>query len=172
MDRCVVHSSTFGKNNLSMVCGLTSLAIIEDEDLLANAERLGNLLLSKLKDLQTKHDWILDVRGKGLMIGIEFGKPSGLKKKLIWDAVHKIDKGLFGELIVIPLLTKHRILTQVSGHHQDIVKLLPPLMITEKHVEIFVAALESVLAECAKVGGPILTMGKNLAKHVVGTRAS
>lgn len=172
MDRCVVHSSTFGKNNLSMVCGLTSLAIIEDEDLLANAENLGKLLLSKLKDVQTKHDWIREVRGKGLMIGIEFGKPNGFKKKLIWDAVHKVDKGLFGELVVMPLLTKHHILTQVSGHHQDIVKLIPPLMITENHVNTFVTALESVLAECDKVGGPIMTMGKNLAKHVVGARAS
>jgi acetylornithine/succinyldiaminopimelate/putrescine aminotransferase len=172
MDRCVVHSNTFGKNNLSMACGLTSLAIVEEEGLLQNAEKIGGLLVEKLNALKSKHDWILEVRGKGLMIGIEFGKPAGFKKKLVWDAVHKMDKGLFGELVVMPLLSKHGILTQVSGHHQDIVKLIPPLTITESHVEKFVAALDDVLSDCDKVTGPILSMGKNLAKHVVKSRAS
>lgn len=172
MDRCVVHSNTFGKNNLSMACGLTSLAIVEEEKLLQNAERIGNSLLQKLNALKSKHDWILEVRGRGLMIGIEFGKPSGFKKKLVWETVHKMDKGLFGELVVIPLLAKHGILTQVSGHHQDIVKLIPPLNIGEEHVDKFVAALDDVLSDCDKVTGPLLSMGKNLAKHVVKARAS
>lgn len=172
MDRCVVHSSTFGKNNLSMVSGLTSLEIIEEEKLLQNATAMGALLLEKLGALRQKHSWILDVRGLGLMIGIEFGKPEGFKKKMVWDAVHKIDKGLFGELIVMPLLSKHRILTQVSGHHQDIVKLIPPLNLNEAHVERFVNALDAVLSECDSVTGPILSMGKNLARHVVSSKVS
>lgn len=172
MDRCVVHSSTFGKNNLGMVCGLTSLEIIAEEKLLENAASMGELFLTELKSLQKKHDWILSVRGLGLMIGIEFGKPAtGFKKKLVWDAVHKIDRGLFGELIVMPLLTKHFILTQVSGHHQDIVKLIPPLTLTKEHVQKFVLALDTVLSECDSVSGPMLSMGKNLAKHVAKATA-
>lgn len=172
MDRCVVHSNTFGKNNLAMACGITSLDIIADENLLANAETIGALLVAGLNELKSRHDWILDIRGKGLMIGIEFGRPDGFKKKLVWDAVHKMDKGLFGELIVMPLLTKHRILTQVSGHHQDIVKLIPPLMIDATHVSRFIAALDDVLTDCDKVGGPLMSLGANLAKHVVKAKAS
>lgn len=172
MDRCVVHSSTFGKNNLGMVCGLASLKIIEEEKLLQNAASMGELFLSELTKLKTRHEWILDVRGLGLMIGIEFGKPaSGFKKKMVWDAVHKIDKGLFGELIVMPLLAKHRILTQVSGHHQDIVKLIPPLTLTKEHIDYFIKSLDEVLSECDSITGPILSMGKNLAKHVVKASA-
>ena len=155
-----------------MACGLTSLAIIEEENLLENAQKIGALLLDKLTALKAKHDWILDVRGKGLMIGIEFGKPTGFKKRMVWETVHKMEKGLFGELVVMPLFSKHGILTQVSGHHQDIIKLIPPLIIDESHVERFVSALDDVLSDCDKVTGPILSMGKNLAKHVVKSRAS
>lgn len=167
LDRCVVHSSTFGQNNLAMVCGLAALKILEEEDLPAQAKAMGRLFLTELNKLKERHDWIKEVRGLGLMIGIEFGKPSGFKKRLAWDMVHRIDKGLFGELIVMPLFAKHRILTQVSGHHQDIVKLIPPLTMTEKHISLFVSALDSVLSECENVSGPIFQMGKNLAKHIV-----
>jgi len=167
MDRCVVHSSTFGQNNLAMVCGLATLKIIEDENLMQNATKMGDMLLERLNKLKEKHDWIKEVRGKGLMIGIEFGKPKGFKKKLAWDMVHKIDKGLFGEIIVMPLLSKHRILCQVSGHHQDIVKILPPLTITETHVNHFTEAMDDVLTDCDKVSGPIFKISKNLAKHIV-----
>lgn len=167
MDRCVVHSSTFGQNNLAMVCGLATLAIIEEEGLIARAEKLGKIFMERLAALKEKHGWIVDVRGKGLMIGIEFGKPSGFKQKLAWNLVHKLDKGLFGELIVMPLLSRHRFVTQVSGHHQDILKLLPPYVIEEADVEEFITALDSVLEDCDKITGPIFTMGKNLAKHAL-----
>lgn len=171
MDRCVVHSSTFGKNNLSMVCGLTSLDIIEEENLLQCAQDMGEYFLTQLHELKAKHDWIKDVRGKGLMIGIEFGKPKGMKKRFIWDTVHSMDKGLFGELIVMPLYAQYRILTQVSGHHQDIVKLIPPLIINKDHIDYFTKSLDQVLTEAENITGPIMKMGKNLAKHIMRKRA-
>lgn len=167
MDRCVVHSSTFGKNNLGMVCGLATLDIMEEENLVENSEKIGSYLLEKLSKLKEKYDWIKEIRGKGLMIGIEFGKPTGFKNKLVWDTVHKIDKGLFGELIVMPLFSKHKILTQVSGHHQDIIKIIPPLILTQEQADKFISSLDSVLEDCGKATGPILKMGMNLAKHVV-----
>ncbi len=167
MDRCVVHSSTFAQNNYAMVCGLATLETIEKENVLQNTVEMGDLLAKNLNMLKEKHDWIKDVRHKGLMFGIEFGRPQGLKKKFTWDTVHKLDKGLFAELIVMPLLSKHRILTQVSGHHQDIVKLLPPLIINETHINHFVESLNDVLNDCGRIGGPIVKMAANLAKHAV-----
>lgn len=135
-----------------------------------NATLMSDALITGIQKLKEKHDWIADVRGKGLMIGIEFGKPTGFKKKLAWEIVHKLDKGLFGELIVMPLLSKHHILTQVTGHHQDIIKLIPPLTLEQKHVDHFLSALDDVLTDCDKVTGPIFTMGKNLAKHAMQGR--
>lgn len=166
MDRCVVHSSTFGQNNLAMVCGLATLDILQKENLLAHAEKIGELLRNQLNQLKTKHDIIKEVRGRGLMIGIELGKPSELKKKIAWEMIHKMNKGLFGELVAMPMLSKHRILTQVSGHHQDIIKLLPPLVLQKSHVEYFVSAFDEVLSNAGQIGS-MVKMGKNLAKHAV-----
>jgi ornithine--oxo-acid transaminase len=167
MDRCVVHSNTFGQNNLGMCCGLATLAIIEEENLINKSEILGEKLATKLKSIQEKHDWIKEIRHKGLMFGIEFKRPSSLKGKMAWDAAHKLDKGLFAELIVMQLMAKHQIITQVSGHHQDIIKLLPPLIIEESHIDLFTNALDSVLDDCGKISGPIFKMAANLAKHAV-----
>lgn len=165
MEQCVVHSSTFGQNNLAMVCGLATLEIIESERLVEKAATLGQQFIASLSDLSTKHEWIQEVRGKGLMIGIEFGNPQSLRKKISWKMIHQINKGLFGELIVMPLLSKHNILSQVSGHHQDIIKLIPPLVIEQKHIEKFISALDDVLDDCGKVAGPMWKMGRNLIKQ-------
>lgn len=170
MDRCVVHSSTFGQNNLAMVCGLAVLDVLESENLLQKAKGLGDYLKTKLLELKERSEWIKDVRGLGLMIGIEFGQPKKLSHKLKWKMVHQVDKGLFGELIVIPLMQNHGMLTQVSGHHQDIIKLIPPLVITQQDCDAFVNALEQVLLECNKMAGPIWKIGKNLIKHSVASK--
>ncbi|HBF13329.1 MAG TPA: aspartate aminotransferase family protein [Deltaproteobacteria bacterium] len=170
MDRCIVHSSTFGKNNLAMVCGLATLSILENENLIENSRVQGEKLVAQLKAMAPKHEWIKEIRGKGLMIGIEFGKPASMANKIKWNMVHGVDKGLFGELIVMPLLAKHKVLTQVSGHHQDIVKLLPTLVINQKHIDHFVNSLDSVLEDCGKISGPMWEMGKNLAKHALSNK--
>ena len=170
MDRCVVHSSTFGQNELAMVCGLATLAILEEEGLVEKARLRGEEIMEGLKKLDGKHEWIKEIRGKGLMIGIEFGKPDSLKKKIQWNMVHQINAGLFGELIVMPLLAKHRILTQVSGHEQDVVKIIPPLVIEPQHGEKFVSALDAVLEECGRLTGPIWEMGKNLVKQAMADK--
>lgn len=164
MDRCVVHSSTFGQNNMAMVAGLATLSILEEESMVENAKKIGEILVTSLEKLKDKHEWIREIRGKGLMIGIEFGRPSSFAKKMQWEMVHKINAGLFGELIVMPLLSRHHILTQVSGHGQDVVKILPPLIIDGSHVQKFVAALDAVLDQCGQVSGPVWNMSKNLIR--------
>src|SRR5947207_4187528 len=95
MDRCVVHSTTFGRNNLAMACGLAALEVIDQENLVDNTAKMGALLMEKIDNLRTKHSFIKEVRGKGLMIGIEFHQPRELKLKMAWKLLHKIDKVLF-----------------------------------------------------------------------------
>src|SRR3982750_935045 len=131
MDRCVVHSTTFGRNNLAMACGLASLELIDEENLVERAAKMGALLIEKIDKLRANHSFIKEVRGKGLMIGIEFHEPREFKLKMAWKLLHKVDKVLFAQMVVTQLLSKHRILTQVAGHAMDVVKILPPLIITE-----------------------------------------
>jgi ornithine--oxo-acid transaminase len=164
LDRCVVHSTTFGRNNLAMACGLATLHVLESDKIVENAAARGVQLLNRLKEVQARHDIIKEVRGKGLMLAIEFQEPKSLKLKLAWKGIHAMDKGLFPQMIVTPLLQKHRILTQVAGHNMDVVKILPPLTIGDKEIDRFVAAFEDVVAGLGSFPGPLWDFGANLAK--------
>jgi acetylornithine/succinyldiaminopimelate/putrescine aminotransferase len=164
LDRCVVHSSTFGRNNLAMTCALATLSVLEDEKLVENSARMGTLLMEKLEALKEKHSFIAQIRGKGLMIAIEFHEPPELKGKLAWRLMHRIDESLFPQLVVVPMLSKHRVLTQVAGHHMDVIKILPPLMIGRKEVDYFVEALDATLHECRRFPGPIVELARNTAR--------
>ena len=172
MDRCVVHSSTFGRNNLAMACGLAALEIIDQENLVENAAKMGALLMGKIDELRTKHSFLKEVRGKGLMIGIEFQEPQELKLKMAWKLLHKIDKALFAQMVVSQMLSKHHILTQVAGHNLDVIRILPPLIIGEREVEMFVTALDDVLNECRKFPGPMWELGNNFVRAALGSRKS
>jgi ornithine--oxo-acid transaminase len=163
LDRAVVHSSTFGRNNLAMACGLAALDVLENEKLIENSAIIGKMLLEKLDALRARHSLIKEVRGKGLMIAIEFHEPPQLALKLAWRIMHRIDHGLFAQLVIVPLLSRHRILTQVAGHNMDVIKILPPLIITEKEVDIFVKAFDEALQGCRRFPGPILELARNTA---------
>src|ERR1043165_6324715 len=172
MDRCVVHSTTFGRNNLAMACGLASLEVLDDEKLVENSARMGELLMERVDALRAKHSFIKEVRGKGLIIGIEFHEPTEFKLKMAWKLLHKVDKVLFAQMVVTQMLSKHRILTQVAGHAMDVLKILPPLIIGESEVNLFVTALDDVLTECRKFPGPMWEIGQNFVRHALGSRRS
>jgi 4-aminobutyrate aminotransferase-like enzyme len=155
-----------------MACGLAALEVIDDERLVENAAKMGGLLIEKIAGLRAKHSFIKEVRGKGLMIGIEFHEPQELKLKMAWKLLHKIDKVLFTQMIVTQMLSKHRILTQVAGHAMDVMKILPPLMIGEREIDMFVKALDDVLTECRKFPGPMWELGNNFVKAALGSRRS
>ena len=165
MDRCVIHSSTFGRNNLAMACGLATLQVIEDEKLVENTEKIGTLLLDRLNSLKERHSVIKEVRGKGLILAVEFQEPKELGPKLGWKLLHKLEKELFCQMVVTSLLTRHRIISQVAAHGMDALKILPPLMIGEKEVDLFVNALDSVLQQCRSFPGPMWDLGANFIKH-------
>lgn len=167
MDRCVVHSNTFGKNTLAMGCGLATLHLMEEEKLPKKAEELGKRMISKIEETCRDYEMFGEVRGKGLMIGIEFKQPKSFKLKAAWKMIHAANPGLFGQMIVVPLMSEHRILTQVAGHNIDLVKLLPPLVITEGDIQDFVSALSQVVADCHKFPGAAWEVGMTLAKNAM-----
>jgi len=165
LDRCVVHSSTFGRNNLAMAAGLATLQVIDDEALVENAARMGDLLMTRLEGLREHHSIIKEVRGKGLILAVEFHEPREMTLKLGWKALHKMEVNLFTQMVVTSLLSRHRILTQVAAHGLDTLKILPPLTITEKEVNMFVSALDAVLRDCRKFPGPLWDLGANFFRH-------
>jgi ornithine--oxo-acid transaminase len=171
MDRAVVHGSTFAKNDLAMAAGLATLEVIESERLMENAARMGSRLLDAFAAMSQRHELIKAVRGKGLMIGIEFGAPRSLKLKASWNLLETASSGLFCQLIVIPLLSDHKVLTQVAGHANHTIKLLPPLIISDADCDWIEQSFETVIADAHRVPGAVWSLGKTLIDNAVRSRA-
>src|ERR1700753_1334421 len=167
MDRAVVHGSTFGKNDLAMAAGHATLEVIEAEKLVAAAAKRGGELRLALTRMVPGYELMKEVRGKGLMIGVEFGPPKSLRLRASWNVLETANKGLFCQLITVPLFKEHKILTQVSGHGSHTIKLLPSLTITEEDCKWIETAFDSVIASSHKVPGAIWSLGKTLVDNAV-----
>ena len=167
LDRVFVHASTFMGNALAMTAGLATLSVLEDEALVDNARVRGEELTAGLRAIAEDHPMIVDVRGPGLMIGIEFGSPSTVRGKAMWSVLSLARKGLFAQLVVVPLFTRHRVLTQVAGDHMAVVKLLPPLMIGSSEVQEFLQAFSDVMQDAERLNGLAWEFGRTLFTNAI-----
>ncbi len=167
LDRCQVHSTTFGQNELAMAAGLATLQVMDEERLVDRAAALGEKLLTRLAALADRYEMIAEVRGKGLMIGIEFKAPRSLGLRAAWTAAEAAQKGLFAELVVMALMRYHRVLTQVSGPDVNIIKLLPPFIINDEDVEMIVSSFDAVMAEAMNVKGRVWAQTIELVKNAM-----
>lgn len=102
-----------------------------------------------------------------MMIAIEFQAPKSFKLKAAWAMLEAANKGLFCQMVTIPLFKEHHILTQVAGHGMNVVKLLPPLMLNQKDRDHIVNSFDKVIAETHQIPGSIWDLGKNLASHAL-----
>lgn len=167
MDRVLVHDSTFGANAQAMAAGLATLHTVEAEAVVDNARKIGDQLRSRLAGLVDRYEMLSDVRGRGLMIGIEFGRPSSWKLRGSWAALQSARRGLFAQTVVHALHHRHRILTQVSGDNMEVIKLIPPLIIGETEVDRFVDAFTAVMDEAHRGTGLMRDFGRTLIKQAV-----
>src|ERR1700676_3990001 len=165
MERAVVHGSTFGKNDLAMAAGIATLDVLKSDGLIDNAARTGERLLQAFAAMAERYELVHEIRGKGLMIGIEFGSPRSFKLKASWNLLETASKGLFCQLITIPLFKEHKILTQVAGHGSHTVKLIPSLTIDDDDCTWIVNAFDAVIPPSHRVPGPVWTLGKTLMAH-------
>jgi acetylornithine/succinyldiaminopimelate/putrescine aminotransferase len=170
MERCVVHSNTFGQNDLAMAAALATLQVIEEDHLVENAATMGEYLIGGLKKIASTCPFVSAVRGKGLMFGIDFARPTeSLKLKMAWDMLHGLNFGVFGQMVVIPLMQKHRILTQVAGYHTEVIKFLPPMTIRKEDCDWFLGAMQDVLDDTQRFPGAAWDTVAGLAKGVVSS---
>jgi ornithine--oxo-acid transaminase len=109
---------------------------------------------AETRALAEEHEVVREVRGLGLMWAMEFGEPDS--GSVAWRLMERMQAGLFAQLVVVPLFTKHHILSQVAGHDLPVLKGLPPLVVTEQDLEEFAAALDDVIA---KAGRPTRVAG-------------
>jgi len=167
MEDALKHSTTFGRNQMAMVAGLATLAAFDDEDIIARAERTGADLQAKLRGLASKYELIKDVRGLGLMVGIEFGEPESKAAARRFRTLERMRVGMFSQMVVVPLFHRHRIITQVAADNVNIIKLLPPLISGTEEVDYFVAALDDVLADAQRGSGLTYEFGRTMVRGVM-----
>jgi 4-aminobutyrate aminotransferase len=134
-----VHGNTFGGNPISCAASLTTIELLE-ESYLANASDVGEYALDALKEIQVRHTSMGDVRGKGLMIGVEFVKDKSTK-----EANEEIRN------MVEKLGFEHGLL--LLGCGKSVIRLAPPLCITKKEMDEGLEIFEKVITIAEKEQG-------------------
>ncbi|TMJ94512.1 MAG: aspartate aminotransferase family protein [Actinobacteria bacterium] len=145
MENALSHGSTFAPNDLAMVAGLATLHELDRARLVERSAALGELLLARTRPLIEGDGLVRDVRGLGLMWAIEFGEPGRARAR--WRLLEKAQPGIFAQLVAVPLFAEHGILIQVAGHRLNVLKALPPLVLTEDDVHDFARALEAAVKQ-------------------------
>ncbi len=125
------HASTFGGNPVSCRAALKTIELLEN-GLIENAATIGEYLFGKLKELQHRFELIGEVRGKGLMIGLELVKDRNRKVKAVEER-NRIIQACFEKGLLI------------LGCGENSIRLIPPLIITQKEVDLALSILEEVL---------------------------
>jgi ornithine--oxo-acid transaminase len=144
LKRSIVHTSTFSENSMSMRAGLATLDVLEQENLGERALVMGEILRSRLRAALAPYEMVREIRGMGMMSGIEFQAPKNLRLRVPFEAFRHIHAGMFGQMVVMRLYRDHNILTQICGNNFMVLKVAPPLMVSEQQVDRFVTAARDV----------------------------
>ena len=141
----LIHTSTFSENSLAMRAGLATLAVLDREDLARRATQLGNHLRARLREELGGFEMVREIRGLGLLNGIEFTAPSSLRHRVMFETFRRLHPALFGQSIVMRLYRDHNILSQICGNSFLTLKVAPPLIVSTEQLERFVRAIREVV---------------------------
>jgi ornithine--oxo-acid transaminase len=164
LKRAIVH--TFSENSLSMRAGLATLDVLEREELGARALHLGEIFRVKLRRELAGFDMVREVRGMGLLNGIEFVPPKKLAFRALYEAFHGIHPAMFGQIVVMRMFREKGILTQICGNNFMVLKAAPPLMVTSEQLDEFVNAIRDVV-ELAQTSPAFWTEALGMARRAV-----
>ncbi len=146
LDRALLHTSTFGGNAWACAAGIASLQVIIEEDLPAKAAANGRYFLDELRKLQNEHPVIKEVRGRGLLIGIEFEKPAqGVMDKLTGGKINKLSEEYVGALVTGELLNTHRVITAFTFNNPSVIRMEPPLTVTRGQIDSVLESIKDVV---------------------------
>jgi len=143
--RSIVHASTFSENSLSMRAGLATLDVLEDERLGARSTKVGADLQQRLAEALSGYEMVKEVRGKGLLLGIEFVPPRRLALRTPFEAFARVHPAMFGQILVMRLFRSRGFLTQICGNDFMVLKVAPPLTVSSEQITEFVAAIRDLV---------------------------
>jgi ornithine--oxo-acid transaminase len=163
--RSIVHASTFSENSLSMRAGLATLDVLEQENLGDRATSVGNELRERLTAGLRGYEMVKEVRGRGLLLGIEFTAPRKIVLRAPFEGFARIHPAMFGQILVMRMF-RNGFLTQICGNDFMVLKVAPPLAVRPEQVDEFVSAVQEVV-ELAHHPGPFWSEALGLARRAV-----
>jgi ornithine--oxo-acid transaminase len=165
--RAIVHTSTFSENALAMRAGLATLRVLEEERLGERAAAKGRELKQQLQDALADFEMIKGVVGEGLLLGVEFQVPRQLRLRVPFEAFQRIHSATFGQIVVMRMFRDYGMLTQICGNNFSVLKVAPPLVVTDEQAEEFVAAIRAVV-ELMHTSTSFWSEALGLAKRAAG----
>jgi len=165
LKRALIHTSTFSENGLAMRAGLATLNVLEHESLGDRAIAMGEYLRDRLRDALSGYEMVKEVRGAGLLNGIEFMTPRKLTLRVPFEAFMKIHPAMFGQVLVMQLFRKG-FLTQVCGNNFMVLKAAPPLVVKDQEIDEFVRAATDVV-EAMHSSSTFWTEALGMARRVM-----
>ncbi len=145
LKRSIIHTSTFSENALAMRAGIATLDVLEQDSLGHRAARMGEAFRQRLTDVLSSFEMVREVRGLGMLSGIEFTAPRLLRLKVPFETFRAIHPGMFGQTVVMRLFRDKGILTQMCGNNFMVLKAAPPLIVTGGQLDDFVSAIREVV---------------------------
>src|SRR5438270_4618181 len=164
--RAIIHTSTFSENGLAMRAALATLEVLEVEKLNLRAIEAGEGLRTRLQEALGGYEMMKAVRGEGLLLGVEFTAPRSLRLRIPFEAFMHIHPAMFGQIIVTRLFRDSGILTQICGNNFMVLKVAPPLVVTDDQIDEFVSAIEGVM-ELAHSSSSFWSEALRLARRAI-----
>lgn len=146
----MIHAmATFGGIGEACITSIETINVLYDEHLIDNSAETGDYLLDQLKELHARYPKLIkDVRGKGMMVGLEFHDFSNAMPIVLRPVLAMLDDKLKGSLpgfIGSHLLRDHGVLVAFTEYNRNVIRLEPPLICGRVHVDEFIAALDEIL---------------------------
>jgi ornithine--oxo-acid transaminase len=164
LPRAFVHTSTFSENSLAMRATLATLEVLENEELGQRSTVAGNYLQARLAEALRDFEMVKQVRGVGLLMGIEFRTPSQFRLRIPFQAFGAVHPAMFGQIVVMRLFRDFGFLTQICGNNFMVLKVAPPLVVTDVQLNAFVRAIRDVV-ELAHSPGAFWSEALGLARR-------
>jgi ornithine--oxo-acid transaminase len=165
--RSIVHTSTYGENALAMRAGLATLAVLDDEGLGGRAASLGDRLRQMLVERLAGYEMVSAIRGLGMLSAIEFRPPRRLRLKIPFTAFARIHPAMFGQVLVMRLFRDHGLLTQICGNNFMVLKVSPPLIVSEAQLQRFVDGVGETI-DLMHSSGRFWTEALGMARRLIG----
>lgn len=166
IDSCFLHTSTYGGNTRAMAAGIAAVNETVNQDLPRLAREKGAYMTEKLRNLAENNKLIKDIRGTGLLLGIEFNPITrGSLNAISVGLINKLGQEFLASIVASELVQRHGIITAYTLNNPNVLRLEPPLNITEKQIDRMINSLRETLDKTLR--GILVNSGKTIVSSIL-----